>query len=95
MNTRSRLTLPPLSVGPPQDGGHDLRLRMEIERTRLGRNLIEQRLYTLELRQAPMKLGGQGFRARQKFLRLLDLAVVIVQGLRGVMHMFHHAEHGF
>ncbi|HWC72491.1 MAG TPA: hypothetical protein VG454_01040 [Gemmatimonadales bacterium] len=68
---------------------------MEIERTRLGRALIEQRLLTLELRQPAVNIAEHHFWSRQTFLRLLDLAFAMIQGLRGILQIYHHAENGF
>jgi hypothetical protein len=98
MHTRSRLTLPPSSEGPPaplQRPGHDIRLRMEIERTRLGDALIEQRSLTLQLRQAPVNVSGQHFWSRQTFLRILDLASAIFQSLRGILQIYYPPARGF
>ena len=95
MNTRSRLTLPPPSPAQPQRASHDIRLRMEVERTRLGRALVEQSLLTLELRQPPVNVAEQRFWSRQTFFRLVDLAFAIIQGLRGILQMLRRPEQGF
>ncbi|HJS44083.1 MAG TPA: hypothetical protein VJ755_11470 [Gemmatimonadales bacterium] len=95
MNTRSRLTLPALNPGAPQRPGHDIRLRMQIERTRLGGALIEQRLLTLELRQPPVNLSEQRFWSRQTLLRIIDLASAIFQSLRSVLQIYHPSARGF
>ena len=95
MNTRSRLTLPALDPGPPQRAGHDIRLRMAIERTRLGDVLIEQRSLTLQLRQPAVNLGEQRFWSRQTFLRIIDLAFAIFQSLRGILQIYHPPARGF
>ena len=95
MNTRSRLTLPALNPGPPQRPGHDIRLRMEIERTQLGDALIEQRSLTLQLRQGAVNLGEQRFWSRQTVLRIIDLAFAIFQSLRGILQIYHPPARGF
>lgn len=95
MNTRSRLTLPSPEALPPERAGHDIRLRMAIERTRLGRALVEQRLLTLELRQLPVNVSEQRFWSRQTFLRLVDLAFAIIQGLRSILPILRRPEQGF
>jgi len=98
MNTRSRLTLPPLSEGPPappQRPGHDIRLRMEIERTRVGDALIEQRSLTLQLRHPPVNVTEQRFWSRQTFLRIIDLASAIFQSLRGILQFYYPPARGF
>ena len=95
MNTRSRLTLPRLDPGPPQRSGHDIRLRMAIERTRLGDAWTEQRLLTLELRQPAVSVGEQRFWSRQTFFRIIDLAFAIFQSLRGILQIYHPPARGF
>src|SRR5262245_65951764 len=98
MNTRSRLTLPPLSEGPPappQRPGHDIRLRMEIERTRVGDALIEQRSLTLQLRHPPVNVTEQRFWSRQTFLRIIALASEIYMRLSGILQLYSLQERGF
>ena len=95
MNTRSRLTLPALNPDAPQRSGHDIRLRMEIERTRLGGALIEQRSLTLRVRQPAVNLSEQRFWSRQTFLRIIDLASAIFQSLRGILQIYLPPTRGF
>ena len=75
----------------------DIRLRVEIERTRQGRALVEQRLLTLEMRQAPMPMGPATARfwSRQTLVRLFELVIAIIQNLPGILHLCRHAERGF
>src|SRR5437762_10899249 len=72
---------------------HRLRLLgMELERARLRDRLIEQRLLAAETLHPRLHVRQHRLRPREALLGLLHLALAMIETVRRVVHVGHHAE---